>query len=195
MKKRNYLFPLCLALLLSGCASAPRTAADGSQWQEDWIPVGTQIGIEAPKHLTLLDNKETLAADGLYYAAWTAGDSVPYENSDGDTIDLYDAQLYFLSSETMTEEKAKENCEAWLSAARENYEIRTEDTVTLGGQTYTWITYDCASEDNPYDRGVSAFGVSGTTAVCAEFACLEDYTEDLETILTDFLNGCHFKAE
>lgn len=195
MKKRNYLFPLCLTLLLSGCAPAPRTAADGSPWQEDWIPVGTQIGIEAPKHLTLLDNKETLAADGLYYAAWTDGDSVPYENSDGDTIDLYDAQLYFLSSETMTEEKAEESCEAWLSAARENYEIRTEDTVTLGGQTYIWITYDCASKDNPYDRGVSAFGACGTTAVCAEFTCLEDYTEDLETTLNDFLNGCHFKAE
>jgi len=195
MKKRIYLFPLCLALLLSGCASGPRTAADGSQWQEDWVPVGTRIGIEAPEHLALLDNKETLAADGLYYAAWTAGDAIPYENSDGDTVDLYDAQLYFLSCEAMTEEKAKESCEAWLSAARENYEIHTEDVVTLGGQTYTWIAYDCVSEDSPYDRGVSAFGVCGATAVCAEFTCLTDYTEDLETTLTDFLNGCHFKAE
>lgn len=195
MRKKRLLFPICLLLFLNGCASIPQTAADGQKWMDDWIQIGSSMGIDAPKQLTLLDNKETLAADGLYYATWVTGGSVPYENSDGDTIDLYDAQLYLLTNEAISEEKAKVSRDTWLSAAKENYEVHTEDTATFNGQSYTLITYSCTSEENPYDHGVSAFGVCGATAVCAEFTCLENYTEDPEALLTDFLNGCHFKAD
>ena len=41
--------------------------------------------------------------------------SFPYENSDGDTIDLYDAQLYLLSNET-TDEKAAKKVFWWATA-------------------------------------------------------------------------------
>lgn len=194
MNKKLLPLLLCLLLLLAGCSSKAKTTMDGQEWQEDWKMVGTAVGIEVPKPFTLLETNESLAADGLYYATWVTGSSVPYENSDGDTIDLYDAQLYFLSSEALNEESAESNYDSWLAAAKENYEVHAEDTVTLNGQTYTFITYDCTGEDSPYDRGVSAFGVCGTTAVCAEFTCLENYTEDLETLLTAFLDGCHFKA-
>lgn len=193
--KRRLPFFICLISLLTGCSSAPQTAADGQSWQDDWLKIGTSVGVDTPEQLSLLENKEALAADGLYYAAWVAGSSVPYENNDGDVIDLYDAQLYFLTNETASGETAAASCNAWLSAAKENYEVQTEDTVTLNGQPYTLLTYTCTGEDNPYERGVSAFGVSGSTAVCAEFTCLEGYAEDLETILTKFLNGCHFKAD
>lgn len=195
MKKKKMLFSICLLLLLTSCASAPQTAKDGKKWMDTWTKIGTTVGIDAPKELTLLDNKDTLAADGLYYATWVTGSSVPYENSDGDTIDLYDAQLYLLTNEAINEEKAKTSCDTWLTAAKENYKVHTEDTVSLNGQTYTLISYSCTTEDNPYEQGVSAFGVCGTTAICAEFTCLEDYTGDLETLLTEFLNGCHFKAD
>ena len=86
-----------LLLLLAGCSSSPATA-DTPKWEEDWTRIGNYIAVDAPEELTLSDNKETLAADGLYYATWVTGSSVPYENSDGETIDLYDAQLYFLAS-------------------------------------------------------------------------------------------------
>lgn len=195
MKKIRLLFLICISLLLAGCASKPQTARDGQKWSDDWITIGTSVGVDAPKPLTFLDSNEALAADGLYYAAWVDGGSVPYENSDGDTIDLYDAQLYLLTNEAVTAKKAKSSCEAWLSAARENYEIHTEETVSLGGQSYTVLTYNCPSEENPYDRGVSAFGVCDTTAVCAELVCLEHYSKDLEALLAEFLNCCHFRAE
>lgn len=195
MKKRNLLLFVCLILLLTGCASKPQTAKDGQKWSDDWTAIGTSVGVEAPKKLTLLDTNEALAADGMYYATWTAGGSVPYENSDGDTIDLYDAQLYFLTNEAVSEKKAKSSCDTWLAAAKENYEVHTENTVSFGGQSYTLITYSCKNEDNPYDRGVSAFGVCGETAVCAELACLWNYTEDLEALLAEFLNNCHFRAD
>ncbi|MGN0465319.1 MAG: hypothetical protein ACI4F9_03090 [Lachnospiraceae bacterium] len=181
-------------LILTGCISTSKTTKDGQPWLEDWVQIGTKVGVDAPNQLTLLDNKETLAAEGLYYATWVAGNSTPYKNSDGDTIDLYDAQLYFLTSETKSEEKAKSNCNTWLSAAKENYEVLTENTITLNGQSYTFITYTCDNKENPYSHGVSAFGVCDNTALCIELTCLENYTEDLEALLTNFLENCYFKA-
>lgn len=195
MKKSKVLFPVCLILFLTGCASKPQSAKDEQKWSDDWTVIGTSVGVEASTKLTLLDIKEGLAADGLYYATWISGNSVSYENSEGDTIDLYDAQLYFLTNEAVSEKKAKASCAAWLAAAKENYEILAEDTVSLGGQNYTLITYNCINEDNPYARGVSAFGVCETTAVCAELVCVEDYTEDLKPLLSEFLNHCHFKED
>lgn len=195
MKKRLLFLTGCIMFLFTSCVSKPQSTKDGQKWSDDWTVVGTQIGIEIPKSLRLIDNKETLAADGLYYATWAAGGSVPYKNSDGDTVDLYDAQLYFLTNEAVSEKKAKASCETWLSAAKENYEVYAEDTVSLGGQSYTLITYHCTNEDNPYARGISAFGVCDTTAVCAELVCVDGYTEDLQTLLSEFLNHCHFKKD
>lgn len=194
MKKKTLLPLSFLLLLLTGCAARPQTAADGQSWQEDWTTIGNRIGIEPSEQLTLLDSKEALAADGLYYATWTDGDCVPYENSDGDTVDLYDAQLYFLTEEADSEESAQDSCDTWLAAAKGNYDVTAEETITCNGQDYTLITYDCVSEDNPYDHGVSAFTVYEDMAVCAELTCLEHYTENPETLLTAFLNGCHYSA-
>lgn len=193
--KKKILLPIFLILLLTGCATASQTTTDGQNQQNGQTKIGTTLDVKAPEQLTLLDNKEALAADGLYYATWVAGSSVPYKNSDGDTIDLYDAQLYLVTNESTSEGNAKTNCDTWLSAAKKNYEVQTEDTRTLNGQSYTVITYICTSENTPYDHGVSAFGVCRTTAVCAELTCLENYTEDLEALLTQFLNNCHFKAD
>lgn len=195
MKKKKLSALLLLSLLLTGCSSSPKFTTDGRNWEDDWINIGSNIGIEAPKELTLSDNKDALAADGLYYATWVAGGSVPYKNSDGETIDLYDAQLYFLAGESPSEESAREECSIWLTAAKENYEIQTETEITCNGQSYTLITYNCAGEDTPYDRGASAFGTCGVNAVCAEFTSRENYQKDLTPILTEFLNNCHYRAD
>lgn len=194
MPDRKHLFSLilCLSLFLTACSSKPEEAVDGQIWQEDWTQIGTIMGIDAPKQLTLLENKEALAADGLYYATWVAGDFVPYKNSDGDTIDLYDAQLYLLASEAGDGESAQKNFQTWLASAEDNYQIQSKDTVTCNGQPYTLISYNCVSEDTPYDHGVSALGVCGTSAVCVELTCVEDYSEDLTQLLTEFLDNCHY---
>lgn len=196
--KKKWLFALSFLLfILIGGYFILRTAASNQKWPNEngWIKIGNKIAIEPLEKLTLLENKELLAADGLYYATWVTGNSVPYKNSDGDMINLYDAQLYFLAAETAAKETAAENCSAWLAAAKENYDVQTEDTITYGEQCYTIITYNCIGEDNPYDRGVSAFGAYSTNAVCAEFTCLKNYKEDLILLLTDFLNNCHYKAD
>lgn len=186
---------LCLSLALTGCSPPPAETTDGRKWQESWLMIGTGIGIDAPKSLTLLDHKEALAADGLYYAAWAAGSSVPYKNSEGETVDLYDAQLYLLVNEADTEKNAEKNCRAWLASADDNYEIISKDTLICNGQDYTVITYNCIGDDTPYDRGISAIGACGETAVCAELTCVEDYSGDLTQLLTEFLNGCYYRAD
>lgn len=195
MKKIKLLFTICLSLILFGCASKPHTDTNQQKWQDEWTNVGTNLSIEVPEQFVLIDSNETLAADGMYYTSWGTGKCVPYENSDGNSIDLYDAQLYLLTSEASSTENAKSSCNAWLSAAKENYEVQEEDTLNINGQDYTLLRYNCISEDNPYDHGISAFGICDATAVCAELTCLSDYTQDLETLLTNFLNGCHFKTD
>lgn len=195
MDKKYLLILTCLLFLLTGCSASPESTANHPDWKSTWTKIGNNIAIDAPKELTLLDQKEALAAEGLYYATWTAGSSVPYENSDGETIDLYDAQLYFLASESTKETSAQQNCSAWLAAAKENYDVQAEDIITCNGHSYTLITYRCVSENTPYDRGVSAFGTCGNIAVCAEFTCVENYSGDLESILTQVLDGCHYSTD
>jgi hypothetical protein len=194
MKTPKLLFLTAAVLLFSGCASTPETTTTGDAWNEDWTQIGTNMELEVPKKLTLLDNKEALAADGLYYATWVDGDSVPYENSDGETVDLYDAQLYLLVNECDSQDDAEKSCATWLAAAKDNYDVLSEKEIVCNGQTYTLLSYNCIGEDNPYDHGVSAFGTNDLESVCAEFTCLETCEEDLETLLTDFLNGCHYGA-
>jgi hypothetical protein len=194
MKKKKLLCFTLAFLLLTGCSKTPESTTTGQAWDENWLTIGTQMGVEEPSQLTLLDNKEALAADGLYYATWVAGDFVPYENSDGETIDLYDAQLYLLVSECDKEEDALTSRDSWLAVAKENYDVLSEQTITCNDQSYTVISYNCISENTPYDHGVSAFGTSGFDAVCAEFTCVEDYEGDLMSLLTEFLNGCHYSA-
>ena len=87
-------FLFCSMYLLSGCASnAPQEALvqkDGS------VIVGHTLEIKNnDKRLVPLDNKDALAADGLYYAAWSCGNAKPYENKDGDL--LYVHHLYHIA--------------------------------------------------------------------------------------------------
>ncbi|MDE7429183.1 MAG: hypothetical protein K2N00_07955, partial [Lachnospiraceae bacterium] len=129
----------------------------------------------------------------LYYASWTAGSPEKYENSEGDTVDLYDAQLYLLLAECKTAEAAEDNSKSWLEAGQANYEVTGEETIVCNGQTYTLLSYRFSSEETPYSHGVSAFGVYENCAVCVELACQETYGEDLYEMLTSFLEGCSYE--
>lgn len=186
---------LCFLLgsiyLLSGCASnAPQETPvqkDGS------VIVGHTLEIKNnDKRLVPLDNKDALAADGLYYAAWSCGNAKPYENKDGDTVDLYDAQLYLLLGEAKSAENAQHDKNTWLAAAEDNYDVQQTEEISCNGQSYTLLTYQCKSKDTPYDRGVSAFCTHENTAVCIELTCQKNFSEDLHEMMTGFLNSCFF---
>ena len=193
MKQIYWIYALCIMLILTGCSSfAP--SADNTVAAFGDITIGNYLTIQnIDSRLTLLNNLDTLSADGLYYASWVIGDARVFENSDGDTVDLYDASLYLLSGEFKNTPYAQENMNSWLAAAKENYDILSEEEITCNGQTYSLITYNSTHEDNPYARGISAFGIYENHAVCIELTCQDEFTEDLRGILVDFLDGCSYE--
>lgn len=198
MKRTTYvcILSILLTLALTGCSILPSGSGKNTDTaaSSEYITIGSRLTVHnTDDRLTLLNNMDTLSADGLYYASWTAGNAEPYENADGDTVDLYDAQLYLLSGEYTNAETAQENMKTWLDAGRNSYSITNEETVTCNGQSYTVITYNFEKEDNPYARGMSAFGVYENCAVCMELTCREKYKEDLSEILTAFLDRCTYK--
>lgn len=193
MKLKHFFLLILIVFLLTGCSSISFLQENESAESVTELTVGHSLKIEdINNRLILVDNNSTLAADGLYYVSWGIGESKPYENNDGDYVDLYDASLYLLLGESKNPESAQNNADSWLDAAKNNYEILDEETVTFNDQTYTLVTYNCINEDNPYDQGISAFGTSGSSALCIELICCENFNEDLKTILTDFLGSCHY---
>lgn len=195
MKRICWIYALCIMLTLTGCSSSASSAIqeETEPAEAEHLNIGSYLSIQdVDKRLHLLKNIDALAADGLYYASWVTGDAQPYENSDGDTVDLYDASLYLLSGEFKNTQYAQENMDSWLAAAKENYEVLNEEEITCNGQVYSLITYNTTHEDNPYARGISAFGVCENCAVCIELTCLDEFTEDLRDILVDFLNCCSY---
>lgn len=197
--KTKYLCAfLVIALFLSVCyffLSSPSDADIADTWSNSgFLSVGQHLTVQnTDSSMSLLDSKDVLSADGLYYAAWTMGDSRPYENSEGETVDLYDAQLYLLLSDSKNSDDARMDMSKWLNAAKNNYDILTEEEISCNGLTYQLITYHCSGKDNPYDRGISAFCSWENTAMCAELTCLKEFDTDLRGILIHFLDSCSYE--
>lgn len=202
IKNKNITLVFCLifaVILLTGCSvisSALNEKETENTWEtSDYVKVGDVLTVQkSDSRLSLLDNKDALSSDGLFYCTWTIGNSEPYENSEGNTVDLYDAQLYLLLGEFVNSQKAQENMDDWLASAKNKYEFIKEEEITCNGQKYTLITYSYINESNPYARGASAFGVYESNAVCVELACRDIFTDDPESILTDFLNNCTYNS-
>lgn len=196
MKTKYFIFFLCIAFLLSGCSPISPKLEKEPVENKSHILVGHSMEVEnTDSRLVLVDDNSALAADGLYYVSWGMGEPEPYENSDGDTANLYDATLYLLLGESKDAVSAQKNMAAWLEAARTNYEVLEEEEAACNGQSYTLLTYNCINEDNPYDRGISAFACISGVSLCVELTCQEDFQEDLRDIMTNFLERCSYTAE
>lgn len=195
MKRSCFILMLAACLCLAGCGQpVPVEAADGSPWSGEWVTVGGVIGVETPERFTLRENNDVLSTRGMYYAAWSAGETEAYTNAEGEEAALYDAQFCLLLAGFDQAEKAEAAAAEWLELAGERYAL--EDTVqeTRGGQEVTVITYTYTSEDNPYARGASAFGVYRNYAFSMELSCREDFDGDAHALLAQFLDGCHYAA-
>ncbi len=189
---------LCIAIFsLAGYffISSPMEQTSGDTWANSgYLKVGKNLTIKnADNTLTLLESKDVLSANGLYYATWIMGESTPYVNSEGITVDLYDVQLYLILSEHKNAAEAGNDMTKWMDLGRNNYEVLTEEEIICNGQPYALITYNCVSEDNPYARGISSFGVCNNDAICIELTCRENFEEDLKSILTVFLDNCSYE--
>lgn len=195
VKILSCLLAAVLALTFTGCLALPGIDSNTQPpVNEDYVTIGSRLTVHnTDSRLTLQSSMDTLSSDGLYYAAWSAGESESYENSDGEIVDLYDAQIYLLLGEHKTTDAAQEYMNSWLDAGHSNYNVTKEETILCNGQPYTMITYFFTNKENPYSHGVSAFGVFENCSVCVELTCQEDYDEDLAEMLNSFLSGFQYK--
>ena len=205
MKKRTMILLVGALILVIAVVAAvyfmagsdyPSRAADGAAWDESWEMLGPVLGVETPGNgLTLLNNSAILTADDIFYATWTAGDSEKFTNEDGDEVDVYDAQLYMLAVGCADGENAAKAVQEWTDWETDANAVRQTGSEVYNGQTYDLLYYDCVSDTNPYQRGVTAFTVYGSYAVSAELTCREGYQGDEAAILADMLSRCHYSAD
>lgn len=196
MKRNRWMAVLLCLLFLTGCgASYPKQAADGSEWDESWTILGTELGVEAPGNgLTLGENPVVLTGDDTHYVTWTIGDPTSYVNEDGHDTDLYPAELYLLLYGCADETNAQQAVDEWINREKKTYQVSETKQITCNGQDYTLLVYNTQSESNPYSRGVAAFGVHDNYAVSAELSCTAEFEGNEQEILAQFLNGCHYAA-
>lgn len=186
---------LCCLLCLAGCSQpAPRQAADGAAWDENWVNVGNVIGADTPEGLIPRENNDALATNGMYYATWSIGEAEPFVNEDGDAAQIYDAQLYLLLAGYHAAEKAEDSAAEWLEMASSRYTAGDASTEIYNGQAFTVLACTYNSETNPYAGGVSAFGVYRNYAISVELSCQEGFAGNAQEILADFLENCHYAA-
>lgn len=198
IKKIHYFFPfLFTILLLTGCSFDSLLQKDTMNKEKDYLTIGNRLTINnIDDSFTLLDHKEALAANGIYYTSFGIGDSENYENSSGEIVDLYDAQLYLLLGETKSENAAKKKKDDWILAAKENYDILEEEFYD-NELSYSILSYHHKNTNNPYTKGISAFCVFGNNTLCIELTSKENFEEDLKTLLMNFLENLsyHYNEE
>ncbi|KIR02209.1 hypothetical protein P261_01023 [Lachnospiraceae bacterium TWA4] len=182
---------ILLLLVLTACTSSPTKTIDGEDWDENWIKIGRSMGVENQANYTLVENKDTLAANGLYYATWGIGKSKPFTNENGETSDLYEAQIYALVTECTSEESASSKTNELIQSAKNNYHLESEETL----DHYSIVTYNYKKATSPYTHGISAFTTIGKNSICIELTAQNEFTDDLKSILVEFLNDCHYAKD
>ena len=194
MKKAVFCMALCAILAgLTACgAKGPTVTADGAAWDDAWIMLGSRIGAESPgADFTLRDVK---GAKKMNFTAWSVGEAQPYTDAQGETGNVYDAQLVVLVVEAGAAEAAQATVDEWLSLAGETYSVTDTSRQTCNGQAFTVLSYTFASDLSAYARGASAFAVYDGCAISVEFACQDSYEGDPMEVLTGFLKNCHYAA-
>lgn len=200
--KRKGLLALVLAglLCLTGCSEGvyPDKALDGTAWDKSWTMLGSVLGMEdlTKSGFTQEENPVVLTGDDTFYATWSFGEGQAYVNAEGKDATLYDAQLYILLYGCGDEASAEDALTDWTKREEEVYTVtRTEDTE-VNGISYSILSYEVKSEDNPYHHGAVAFGMYENYAVSVELTCAEGiFADDADSVLLDLLSDCHYSAD
>ena len=187
--KRTVLILLCAAVLLSGCAREPAYPAD---WLPEWTVICPLLAAEPVEGYELLETNDALAAEGIYYAAWSSGEARAHTNEDGEEAKVYDAQIYLIVKQCRSAEKAEEETHKWQGLERENYTLGPERTMEPSGQKFTAVPLLQGKQTNPYSFGMAAFAVRGDWAICVELVCVRGHEEDPGAVMEAFLKGLHY---
>lgn len=188
--KRIWIFALLAALILTGCSSADQELPPG--WDENWVRIADLVGVEPLDGFVLNESNDLLSVSGLYYATWTSGDGQDFVNADGKEAIVYNAQVYVLLEECRSADAAKKAVETWITREKQSYETGDADTKSLGGQDFEILPLIAGSEGNPYTHGTAAFAARDEWAISVELVCADNFEENSQKILEQFLAGFHY---
>lgn len=189
---RRYFLCLVLAIatLFSGCgAAAEELPAD---WEADWTVVSPLLAVEPFENYTLHESNDALYVSGIYYATWVTGEARPHTNEDGESAEIFDAQIYVLVQEFRSADSAGSNAAQWIAREKQSYDTDEEFYVTCGDQEFTILPLRSSGGSNPYSYGAAAFAVRGSWAICVEFLFADGYETDVQNTMEAFLNGFHY---
>lgn len=188
-----WLVLAALSLGLCGCSIYPEQAVDGTPWDKHWEMMGNVLGVEAPgDDFRLLENNSVLTGSATFYASWVTGEAEKWTNENDKEVDLYPGQIYLMVYGCADAAAAEEAKADWMGRQEEIYQVQQVRTATANGQAYELMYYRTDSEQNPYERGITAFGLYGSYVVIVELTCTADYTADEEAVLLRYLEGCHY---
>lgn len=190
MKKRLFALALSFALLLTGCATPtpPETDVNGTPWSEEWLTLGTVLGVEEIPDWNRQRNEDVLAAEGMYFASWTWGEAFLTEA--GETA--YPAQVFLVVSQCDSGAAAEKTAQEWQTLAQQTYQAESTFALHHSSGDFTLLPYRVTGENASFTRGMAAYGVRGNLAINLEFSCQEDVSLDPELTLTAFLDRFHF---
>lgn len=193
MKKSLILICLLLCLLLSACGvKLPEKTTDGQPWNKDWITIGTIVGIDSMDDWTKRRSEDMMAADGVYYYAWSQGEAQTYTSEEGNEVTSYGAELYLLASQSKTAEDAEKTAAQWQSLADERTADAPKSTLDAGGIRYQISSYPVASESGEDSQCVSASCLFGTRVIRIDVLTRADFGQDPMDLLQAFLSRCHY---
>lgn len=191
---RRILVLLLMAVLaLAGCSGA--AGQPHPEWDESWVRVGENIGVEPVEGFSLSESNDALSLSSLYYAAWACGDGQEFVNADGEKATVYDAQIYLLLKECGSTEAAAQDVEAWIALEKQSYEAGEAEKRAFGEQEFDVLPLLSGKEGNPYGYGAAAFAVQGENAISVELVCTDRFAGDPDAVLTQFLTGFHYSEE
>ena len=188
---------LICAVLFAGYTPAELSLSeDIPQTDAEYTQLGPVLMVEKMDCLELLDAKDVLSADGLFYGTWGSGELHSYEDEDGNEIQIRDVQLFALVSEKENPEQAAAETDNLLYTARETYHVTEEKQVEIDGREFTCLVYDNEGirKNAHYARGISAFKTEGNCALCIELTSQKEWDKDMEPLLKEFLEHCRFSG-
>ena len=151
--KRIFCLIFALMLLFSGCAGQQSLP---ESWDESWTVVSPGLAAEPLEGFEPKELNTALAVSGIYYATWAAGETREHVNEEGETAQVFDAQIYVLSQNFRSAEAAGKEAAAWTERAGTVYQLGETEILTLNGQEFTLLPLLSGSETNPYSRGYAA---------------------------------------
>lgn len=189
MKKATIVISIILCLMLSACgAKLPEKAADGTAWEDSWTTIGGFLGVEPMEGWDILRNEDVLAAEGIFYTAWSYGASYTDTKESGDEITIYDGQIHLVLQEADSPKEAESTLQEWKALVAEHYPDGEVTPLEYLGESDTVTTY-ALSEDS---RGASVAFVRGNHAIQVDVVTLNGTHLEPTEVLAEFLSRCHY---